>query len=44
MESHIIKYNLYLSKISHNATEIRGNITVMEPFDDSYDVSLKEHD
>lgn len=34
-----IQYNLYLSKKSSNLTEVRGNITVLTPLDDSTIVS-----
>lgn len=35
----VIQQNFYLSKRSSNVTEIRGNFTLKEPFDDTYDVS-----
>lgn len=35
----VIQQNFYLSKRSSNITEIRGNFTLKEPFDDTYDVS-----
>lgn len=35
-----IQFNLYLSKTSINTTEIRGNITSLEPIDDSFSVII----
>lgn len=38
-KQHQIAYNLYFSKKSINVTEIKGNITVKTPLDDSIIVS-----
>lgn len=35
-----VEFNLYLYKTSSNTSEVRGNITVKKPVDDSYKVSL----
>jgi len=34
------KFNYYLSKLSINTTEIKGNSTYEVPLDDSYAVSI----
>jgi len=36
---HILGWNLYFSKKSWNTTEIKGNLTFLEAFDDSTKVS-----
>jgi len=40
MSNNKLIYDFYLSKKSANITEIKGNITNLVPFDDSFDVSL----
>ncbi|KAL5232687.1 hypothetical protein ACI65C_000097 [Semiaphis heraclei] len=35
-----IQFNYYLSKTSTNTTEFKGNITYLEPFDDSLSIEL----
>ncbi|VVC45441.1 Hypothetical protein CINCED_3A021303 [Cinara cedri] len=36
----LIDFNLYLYKVSVNSSELRGNITVKKPFDDSFGVNF----
>lgn len=34
-----MQFNLYIKYVSHNVSEIRGNITITMPFDDTFFVS-----
>lgn len=44
MRSEKIEYILHLTKISDDASEFRGNITLKKSFDDLFGASLNERD
>lgn len=39
-KNHKIKFNIYLNKKSYNVTEVKGNITMSIPIDDTLCVSM----